>query len=156
MTTTLDVIEKCLGETPINFDLENKIVVVTGQSDQCSREDFTAILQKHGAKVAGGITQKTDYLIVGRGKSDGWLHEAYGKKLEKAIEIMEAGGAIQIVSDDTVFNYVASTKPPKFNSVMIFELLNTAHRENIFTEFELGLLHAIAANAKSRAPQLFD
>lgn len=156
MATTLDVIKKCLGETPINFSLENKTVVVTGQSDRCSREDFTATLQKHGARVAGGITQKTDYLIVGGGKSEGWIHEAYGKKLEKAIEIMEAGGTLQIVSDDTVFNYISSNKPPKFNSVVIFDLLNTAHRENIFTEFELSLLDAIAVNAKSRAPHIFD
>lgn len=156
MTTTLDVIKKCLGETPLNFGLENKTVVITGQSEQYSREELTAILQKHGARVAGGITQKTDYLIVGGGKSEGWLHEAYGKKLEKAIEIMEAGGSLQIVSDHIVFNYFASNKPPKFNSVAIFEILNTAHRENIITELELSILHTIAENTQARAPHLFD
>jgi DNA ligase (NAD+) len=55
--------------------LAGKTVVLTGTLPDISREDAAARLEAAGAKIAGSVSKKTDYLVVG---------ESAGSKLEKA------------------------------------------------------------------------
>ena len=61
-------------ETP----LTNKTVVLTGTLPTLGREEAKALLEQAGAKVAGSVSKKTDYVIAGA--------EA-GSKLEKAQQL---------------------------------------------------------------------
>ena len=55
--------------------LAGKTFVITGTLPTLSREDAKAMLEAAGAKVAGSVSKKTDYVVAG---------EAAGSKLDKA------------------------------------------------------------------------
>ncbi|MBU5592065.1 NAD-dependent DNA ligase LigA [Clostridium sp. MSJ-4] len=57
---------------------EGKTVVVTGSLENYSRADIKAKLESLGAKVAGSVSKKTDYVIAG---------EEAGSKYDKAKEL---------------------------------------------------------------------
>jgi DNA ligase (NAD+) len=65
--------------------LEGKTIVLTGTLS-ISRDEATAILQKHGAKVAGSVSKKTSLVIAG---------ENAGSKSDKAKEL-----GIEIVGEE--------------------------------------------------------
>jgi DNA ligase (NAD+) len=52
--------------------------VITGTLPTLSRDEATAIIERHGGKVTASVSKKTDYLLAG---------EAAGSKLEKAREV---------------------------------------------------------------------
>jgi len=54
-----------------------KVVVVTGSMSE-SREEIKKLLEKHGAKVTGSVSKKTDYVIYG---------EDAGSKYDKAVSL---------------------------------------------------------------------
>ncbi|MCA1582225.1 MAG: NAD-dependent DNA ligase LigA [Acidobacteria bacterium] len=60
---------------PPDGALLGRTVVVTGALEGISREEAEARLESAGARVAGSVSKKTDYLVAG---------EAAGSKLEKA------------------------------------------------------------------------
>jgi DNA ligase (NAD+) len=53
------------AETVKDNPFKNKTVVLTGTLQKFSRDEATALLQKLGAKVAGSVSKKTDYVITG-------------------------------------------------------------------------------------------
>jgi DNA ligase (NAD+) len=52
-----------------------KTVVLTGTLPTLGRDEAKALLENAGAKIAGSVSAKTDYVVAG---------EAAGSKLEKA------------------------------------------------------------------------
>ncbi len=66
---------------------KDKTVVVTGTLEHFSRKDIKELLEKLGAKVAGSVSKKTDFVIAG---------EEAGSKLEKAQEILASGVETQL------------------------------------------------------------
>lgn len=68
-----------LQDTGIVDDvLAGKTVVVTGTLPTLSRNDAKNMIEAHGGKAAGSVSQKTDYVLAG---------EAAGSKLVKAQEL---------------------------------------------------------------------
>ncbi|KQM75465.1 NAD-dependent DNA ligase LigA [Xylophilus sp. Leaf220] len=67
--------------------LAGKTFVLTGTLPTLSREDAKALLEAAGAKVAGSVSKKTDYVVAG---------EEAGSKLEKAqalgVEVLDEAG----------------------------------------------------------------
>ena len=61
-----------------NSPLAGKTVVITGTLEGISRKEMQARLEAAGAKAAGSVSSKTDYLIAG---------EKAGSKLKKAQEL---------------------------------------------------------------------
>ncbi|HBY07935.1 MAG TPA: DNA ligase (NAD(+)) LigA, partial [Chloroflexi bacterium] len=60
--------------------------VVTGTLQNFTREEIKAYIQSFGGKVAGSVSQKTDYLVAG---------ENAGSKLAKAQEL-----GVQVISEE--------------------------------------------------------
>jgi DNA ligase (NAD+) len=60
---------------PGKTDLSGKTVVVTGTLKNYGRGEIEDLIRKHGGKVTGSVSKKTDYVLVG---------ENPGSKLEKA------------------------------------------------------------------------
>jgi len=52
-----------------------------------------------GGSVAKNVTKDTDVVVVGELVSDSWIHESYGRKIEKAVELRDSGGGVSIVSE---------------------------------------------------------
>jgi len=67
--------DNAVSESMKNNPFAGKVVVATGKLENYTRDDIQAKLLKLGAKPAGSVSKKTDYLIVG---------EKAGSKLDKA------------------------------------------------------------------------
>ena len=74
--------------------LAGKTVVLTGTLPTMSREDAKEMLESAGAKVAGSVSKKTDYVVAGA--------EA-GSKLEKAqalgVPVLDEDGMLKLLAD---------------------------------------------------------
>ena len=76
--------------------LSGKTIVVTGTLPTLSRRDAEALIEANGAKAAGSVSKKTDYVLVG---------EAAGSKLTKAqslgIPILDEADFLALIGSDT-------------------------------------------------------
>jgi DNA ligase (NAD+) len=77
--------EKPRSDSPV----AGKTVVFTGALEQMTRDEAKAMAERLGAKVAGSVSKKTDYLVAGPGA---------GSKLDKA---REAG--VNVLTEDEWF-----------------------------------------------------
>jgi NAD-dependent DNA ligase len=50
--------------------------------------------------VQSAVTEDTDYLVIGNIGSADWLHSTHGRKIEKAVALVERGRPITIVSEE--------------------------------------------------------
>lgn len=64
-----------------------------------SRKDCENAVKELGGE-AGGIMQKTDYLVIGFYATDSWMQSSYGRKIEKALEFKKEGHLVSIVGEE--------------------------------------------------------
>lgn len=63
-----------------------------------SRSECERAIEERGG-VAGKLAKSTNYLVIGLYASDSWVHSSYGRKIEKAVEMREAGHSIAIIGE---------------------------------------------------------
>jgi DNA ligase (NAD+) len=81
-------------EERVESPVSNKVVVFTGTLTKMSRDEAKATAERLGAKVAGSVSSKTDYVIAG---------EAAGSKLKKAQEL-----GVKTMTEDEWLALIAS------------------------------------------------
>jgi DNA ligase (NAD+) len=81
-------VDKPRGDSPV----AGKTVVFTGSLEQMTREEAKAMAERLGAKVAGSVSKKTDYVVAGPGA---------GSKLDKAKE-----HGVEVMTEDDWFRLV--------------------------------------------------
>jgi DNA ligase (NAD+) len=84
--------EKPISGSPV----AGKTVVFTGSLEKMTRDEAKAMAERLGAKVAGSVSKKTDYVVAGPGA---------GSKLDKA---KEAG--VRVLTEDEWFEFVGEPR----------------------------------------------
>lgn len=84
------------AEADLAHPLYGKAVVLTGALTQMSREEAKAKLQALGARVTGQVSQKTDYVIVGKDA---------GSKLDKATAL-----GVPVLTEEDFLTFFESTR----------------------------------------------
>jgi DNA ligase (NAD+) len=79
-----------------NTAVAGKTVVFTGTLEKMTRDEAKAMAERLGAKVAGSVSQKTDYVVAGPGA---------GSKLSKA-----KGLGVAVLSEDEWFELVGERR----------------------------------------------
>ena len=78
---------------------KNKNFVMTGKFSYGPRKECEAAVKERGGNTQKGVTKATNYLVVGEIGSADWAHSSFGRKIEKAVYMREAGHDIYIVRE---------------------------------------------------------
>jgi DNA ligase (NAD+) len=74
--------------------LEGKSIIISGTFTHHSRDEYKALIEKHGGKNVGSISKKTDYVLAGENMGPA--------KLEKATSL-----GIEIIDEDTFLQMIS-------------------------------------------------
>jgi NAD-dependent DNA ligase len=77
---------------------KGKVFCLSGTFAIGARRDCEQAVGNAGARVAS-LEEGADYLVIGSYATDSWVHSAFGKDIEKAVALREAGESIAIVSE---------------------------------------------------------
>lgn len=75
------------------------VFVVTGTFAYGSRRQVVDALEARQASAASNVSKKTNFLVIGEIGSQAWRHSSYGRKIEAAVSLREAGVPLRIVSE---------------------------------------------------------
>jgi NAD-dependent DNA ligase len=70
---------------------DGKFFVLTGDFIFGPRASCERAILQRGGIVRDSLSGKTDYLILGSRSSPGWLEENWGRKLQRAAELIDSG-----------------------------------------------------------------
>jgi DNA ligase (NAD+) len=90
---TIREAEKPRRDSPV----AGKTVVFTGSLEKMTRDEAKAMAERLGAKTAGSVSKKTDYVVAGPGA---------GSKLGKAKEF-----GVEVLTEDDWFKLIGETRP---------------------------------------------
>lgn len=76
-----------------------RLFVFSGIMAYGPRKDCQALVEERGGIIAGGVSKKIHYLVVGSIGNEQWRHSSYGTKIMKAVELREAGSPIAIIGE---------------------------------------------------------
>ncbi|MAL94363.1 MAG: NAD-dependent DNA ligase [Haliea sp.] len=82
----------------INFDTTS--FLFTGTCAFGTRRECQAAIESLGAINAKGVTKSLNYLVLGTYVTDSWIHESFGRKIEKAVQYRADGLPIVIVTEE--------------------------------------------------------
>ncbi|MEQ1884037.1 MAG: BRCT domain-containing protein [Bryobacteraceae bacterium] len=80
-------------------EFEGNTFVLTGKFYFGARKKCEQEILDRGGQCSASITQRTRFLVIGTLGSTDWIHSAYGRKIEKAVEYIQDGYPIAIVSE---------------------------------------------------------
>lgn len=84
---------------PPDLEFEDKYFCLTGSFAFGSRKACQLEIVRRGGQIEDKVTTHLDYLVVGVAGSRDWAHSAFGRKIEKAVELRERYG-VAIVGED--------------------------------------------------------
>lgn len=78
----------------------NEVYVFTGRFAYGTRADCEREVTSRQSSCERNVTRMTSFLVVGTFGSQDWAHTSYGRKIQRAVELRDAGFAIRIVGED--------------------------------------------------------
>ncbi|WP_444922663.1 BRCT domain-containing protein (plasmid) [Microbulbifer sp. DLAB2-AF] len=85
---------------PPHIQFTGKTFLFTGTCAYGSRKECQKVIEALGGVSASRVTKSLDYLVLGTYVSDSWIHESFGRKIEKAIEYRDSGLPLTIVTEE--------------------------------------------------------
>lgn len=72
----------------------------TGEFLYGTRAACERLTEQAGGIALGTVTKKVNYLVIGTHVSPHWVNTSYGRKIEQAMQLKDAGHGILIVSEE--------------------------------------------------------
>lgn len=72
----------------------------TGTCAFGTRRQCQEATERLGGICAKGVTKSVDYLVLGTYVTDSWIHETFGRKIEKAMEYRAGGVPLAIITEE--------------------------------------------------------
>lgn len=90
---------------PINHPLptvtfQGKEFLFTGTCAYGTRKQCQAVIETLGGINAINVTKNLNYLVLGTYVTDSWIHETYGRKIEKAMQYRDDGVPLIIITEE--------------------------------------------------------
>lgn len=98
----------CTSDPQVDFD--GRTFCFTGISKHAPRKEIAAKIEELGGIFKSGITNNTDYLIVGDNDNPCWAFACYGRKVEKAINLRKEGKNISIIHEFDFWDILEDAK----------------------------------------------
>lgn len=83
---------------PVTF--RNRRFLFTGTCCFGPRKRCQEVIEQLGGINANSVTKNLNYLILGTYVTDSWIHENYGRKIEKAMRYRDEGIPIEIITEE--------------------------------------------------------
>lgn len=83
---------------PLTF--EGMEFLFTGTCAYGTRKQCQAAIESLGGLNAKGVTKRLNYLVLGTYVTDSWVHETYGRKIEKAMKYRDEGIPLVIITEE--------------------------------------------------------
>ena len=90
-----------------DIDIDGKQFCITGTSSRSTKPKMAQIVDDLGGIYKGNLSRKTDYLIVCDQGNPCWTFACYGRKIEQAIKLRQAGSSLVIVHENDFWDRVA-------------------------------------------------
>jgi NAD-dependent DNA ligase len=82
----------------------------TGASTRMTRSSFHDLVRELGGKPLDSVTKKLDYLIIGADGNACWAFAAYGRKVERAVELRRQGAKLLLVHENDFHDAVQDAR----------------------------------------------
>jgi len=145
-TTTLPL----CPNPPSNIIIDGHDFVITGNFKHSTRKGVTDYIEQRGGSIKKTPSGNTDYLILGETGSAAWVQSNSGRKIQRAVEVRQAGNKIRIISEEHFFKTTQANplieKQKKLTDEEVFQLLISILQinEQLMDELEnFGLLFHI-------------
>lgn len=79
---------------------EGRQFLFTGTCAYGTRRQCQEATERLGGICAKGVTKSVNYLVLGTYVTDSWIHETFGRKIEKAMEYRNAGVPLAIITEE--------------------------------------------------------
>ncbi len=78
---------------------DDKTFCFTGRTCFGFRTQCQHAILSLGGIVITNISKKLDYLVIGTGVTESWMHQSYGRKIERAVEYRKSGLPLAIITE---------------------------------------------------------
>lgn len=79
---------------------QNRTFLFSGTCAYGSRKQCQDATEKLGGVCAKGVSKTLNYLVLGTYVTDSWIHETFGRKIEKAMQYRDDGVQLAIISEE--------------------------------------------------------
>ncbi len=87
----------CASDPQIEF--EGRRFCFTGAADRGTKQELQETVIDRNGRVEKSVVKALDYLVVGARGNECWAYSAYGRKVERAIELRKSGHQLLIVHE---------------------------------------------------------
>jgi len=76
---------------------------LTGNFSHAKRKDVEKLILENGGFVKKNANSNCHYLVIGEIGSGAWIHSSFGRKIEEAVNVRDAGHPIVIITEEYFF-----------------------------------------------------